>query len=95
MWREFVYLLRNNFFQAVFKLYDKDSTGYLNGFELRQALNSAGYKLNNHMLNVLVHRYGSKNGQVAFDDFIMCAVRLKTMIGNTYLHVLQLIYTFW
>nr|XP_033330567.1 calpain-A isoform X8 [Megalopta genalis] len=66
--------------RAVFKLYDKDESGYLSAFELRQALNSAGYRLNNHILNILVHRYGTKDGMITFDDYIMCAVRLKTMI---------------
>ncbi|XP_031840305.1 calpain A isoform X4 [Nomia melanderi] len=66
--------------RAVYKLYDKDESGYLSAFELRQALNSAGYRLNNHILNILVHRYGTKDGMVTFDDYIMCAVRLKTMI---------------
>lgn len=66
--------------KAVFKLYDKDESGYLSAFELRQALNSAGYRLNNHILNILVHRYGTKDGFITFDDYIMCAVRLKTMI---------------
>lgn len=68
--------------QAVFKLYDRDGSGFLNAFELRQALNSAGYRLNNHILNILVHRYGNKDGMISFDDYIMCAVRLKTMIGQ-------------
>ncbi|XP_076636729.1 calpain-A-like isoform X2 [Colletes latitarsis] len=66
--------------RAVFKLYDKDESGYLSAFELRQALNSAGYRLNNHILNIFVHRYGTKEGMITFDDYIMCAVRLKTMI---------------
>ncbi|XP_026302157.1 calpain-B isoform X6 [Apis mellifera] len=66
--------------RAVFKLYDRDETGQLSAFELRQALNSAGYRLNNHILNILVHRYGTKDGMITFDDYIMCAVRLKTMI---------------
>ncbi|XP_033222734.1 calpain-B-like [Belonocnema kinseyi] len=66
--------------RAVFRLYDRDGSGYLSAFELRQALNSAGYRLNNHILNILVHRYGTKEGMIAFDDYIMCAVRLKTMI---------------
>ncbi|KAL6421514.1 hypothetical protein ACFW04_014282 [Cataglyphis niger] len=66
--------------RAVFKLYDRDESGYLSAFELRQALNSAGYRLNNHILNILVHRYGNKDGRITFDDYIMCAVRLKTMI---------------
>jgi len=69
-------------FQAVFGLYDKDNSGCLSAFELRQALNSAGYRLNNHILNILAHRYSTKNGMITFDDFMMCAVRLKAMIGE-------------
>jgi calpain len=52
----------------------------LTGFELRQALTSAGYTLNNHTLNILMHRYGNKDAEIEFDDFIMCAVKLKIMI---------------
>lgn len=66
--------------QAVFKLYDQDQTNKLNAFELRDALGSAGYHLNNHILNSLVYRYGSSDRTIAFDDFIMCAVKVKTMI---------------
>lgn len=66
--------------KAVFKLYDQDGSGKLGAFELRQALNSAGYQLNNRILNALAHRYGSRDGKIAFDDFIMCAVKIKTMI---------------
>jgi calpain len=66
----------------VFSLYDKDGSGCLSAFELRQALNSAGYRLNNHILNILAHRYSTKNGMITFDDFMMCAVRLKAMIGE-------------
>ncbi|XP_047468422.1 calpain-A-like isoform X1 [Penaeus chinensis] len=65
----------------VFRLYDKDSSGHLCSFELRQALNSAGYRLNNHVCNALMLRYGDDQGQIAFDDFIMCSVKLKTMMG--------------
>ncbi|KAK6622950.1 hypothetical protein RUM43_008802 [Polyplax serrata] len=66
--------------KAVFKLYDRQNNGQLSAFELREALNSAGYRLNNHILNVLVHRYGTKDGCITFDDFMMCAVKLKSMI---------------
>jgi calpain len=68
-------------FQSVFKLYDTEKTGSLSAFELRTALNSAGYRLNNHILNILMHRYGTKDGRITFDDFIACAVRLRSMIG--------------
>lgn len=78
----FYYFNINVLFQIVFKMYDKESKGYINGFELRQALNTAGYHLNTHILNIMCHRYATKDGNIMFDDFIMCAVRLKTMIGQ-------------
>lgn len=68
--------------KAVFKLYDRDLSGKLSAFELREALGSAGYKLNNRILNALAHRYSSRDGMVAFDDFIMCSVKIKTMMGK-------------
>lgn len=71
--------------KAEFKKHDVEGTGTLSAFELREALNNSGYHLNNKILNVLTHRYGSRDGKIAFDDFIMCAVKLKTMIGNVYL----------
>jgi calpain, invertebrate len=63
-------------------LYDQNQTNKLNAFELRDALSSAGYHLNNHILNSLVYRYGSSDQTIAFDDFIMCAVKVKTMIAH-------------
>lgn len=65
----------------VFKLYDQDGSGELCSFELRQALNSAGYRLNNHVCNALMLRYGDKEGKISFDDYVMCTVKLKTMMG--------------
>ncbi|XP_030385583.1 calpain-B [Scaptodrosophila lebanonensis] len=66
--------------RAVFKLYDSRRTGSIDGFHLRGALNSAGYHLNNRLLNALAHRYGSREGKVPFDDFLMCAIKVKTFI---------------
>uniref|UniRef100_A0A1A9ZRB7 Calpain catalytic domain-containing protein n=1 Tax=Glossina pallidipes TaxID=7398 RepID=A0A1A9ZRB7_GLOPL len=64
--------------KAVFKVYDVYKTGWIDGFQLRAALSSAGYHLNNRILNALVHRYGSRDGKIAFDDFLMCTVKIKT-----------------
>lgn len=66
--------------KGVFKFYDRKKSGRLNAFELREALNSAGYRLNNKVLNALAHRYGCLDGEICFDDFIMCAIKTKTMI---------------
>lgn len=68
--------------RAIFKSFDHDGSGKFNTFELRAALEASGYKLSNHVLNALVHRYSSRDGLIAFDDFIMCAVKIKTMIGK-------------
>ncbi|CAH0757226.1 unnamed protein product [Diatraea saccharalis] len=72
--------LRN--WRAVFRLYDTEGRGGIPAHHLRDALHSAGYTVNAHVLNVLAHRYGSSDGYIQFDDFIMCAVRLKTMIDT-------------
>ncbi|XP_028027615.1 calpain-A-like isoform X4 [Bombyx mandarina] len=72
--------LRN--WRAVFRLYDVERRGAVPASHLRDALHSAGYTVNAHVLNVLAHRYGTTDGYIQFDDFIMCAVRLKTMIDT-------------
>lgn len=69
--------------QSIYSIYSKETQGFLSAFELREALNSAGYHINNHILNILAHRYAGKDGRISFDDFIMCAVKLKTMIGQS------------
>ena len=61
-------------------MYDHEQNNKITAYELRPALASAGYHLNNKVLNALVHRYGSVDGTIAFDDFIMCAVKVKTMV---------------
>lgn len=71
--------------------YDGDKSGTLSGFEFRDAIQSAGYLLNKRALNVLMHRYGNRNGEIQFDDFLMCAVKVKTMIGED-LTVLPFLY---
>jgi hypothetical protein len=70
--------------QRIFKQYDRDQSGNLSAFELRQALSSAGYQLNSRILNVLMQRYGTNEGEITFDDFIACAVRLRCMISTDY-----------
>ncbi|XP_050357971.1 calpain-B isoform X6 [Nymphalis io] len=68
--------------RAVFRLYDSEGRGAVPQQHLRDALHSAGYTVNAHVLNVLAHRYSSSD-EIQFDEFIMCVVRLKTMVGET------------
>jgi calpain len=69
-----------NHFQTVFRQFDKDETNTLDAHELRAALLSAGYYPNNRVLNSMIYRYGSNDNTLAFDDFIMCAVKMKATI---------------
>lgn len=64
----------------VFYKYDADKSGALSASELRQALNSAGFRVNNRVILALVLRYGNRDGALAFDDFISCAIKLKAMV---------------
>ncbi|KAL3284756.1 hypothetical protein HHI36_018898 [Cryptolaemus montrouzieri] len=68
--------------RKAFLLYDIDNSGALSGFELRNTLAAAGYRLTNHVLNILMHRYGNEKREIPFDEFILCAVRLKTGIDK-------------
>ncbi|KAH9370778.1 hypothetical protein HPB48_014726 [Haemaphysalis longicornis] len=64
----------------VFAEFDKHNSGHLKEFELRAALTSAGFQVNQHILRPLVLRYGNDDGNIGFDDFIGCAVKLKQMM---------------
>ncbi|CAH1730885.1 unnamed protein product [Aphis gossypii] len=66
--------------KVVFKVYDKKNKGYIKGYELRPALSSVGYHIKTRTLNTMCHRYANRKGYIMFDDFIMCAIRLKTTI---------------
>ncbi|KAI8788611.1 calpain-B-like isoform X4, partial [Biomphalaria glabrata] len=68
--------------KGVFKEFDKDKSGNLSSYELRNALNHVGFHISNRTFKSLVMRYSNKNGQVDFGDFIMCAIRLKTMLTS-------------
>jgi len=65
--------------KGVFKKYDADKSGYFSSYELRQALQATGFKLSNATFRCLVLRFSNQQGNVEFDDFVLCAVRLKSM----------------
>lgn len=74
--------LSMSYFQNVFKLHDHDRNNKIKVSEFREALESSGYHLTNGILNSLVNRYGSRDKTIEFEDFIMCAVKVKTMISH-------------
>ncbi|XP_046375985.1 calpain-B-like isoform X5 [Haliotis rufescens] len=68
--------------KGVFKEYDHDGSGHLSSYEIRAALKSVGFRLSNLTSRSVVMRYSNKEGQIEFGDFIMCAIRLKTMLSS-------------
>ncbi|XP_029900929.1 calpain-3 isoform X2 [Myripristis murdjan] len=65
--------------QGIFKHYDSDQTGSINSYEMRNAVNDAGFRLNNQLYDIITMRYANENMNIDFDSFISCLVRLEAM----------------
>uniref|UniRef100_A0A8C8B022 Calpain-3 n=1 Tax=Otus sunia TaxID=257818 RepID=A0A8C8B022_9STRI len=65
--------------QKIFKHYDTDHSGTINSYEMRNAVNDAGFRLNNQLYDIITMRYADKNMNIDFDSFICCFVRLDAM----------------
>ncbi|KAG8123424.1 putative Calpain-1 catalytic subunit-like protein, partial [Naja naja] len=63
----------------VFRQYDLDKSGTMSSYEMRLALESIGFKLDNKLHQVIVARYADESMGVDFDNFVCCLVKLETM----------------
>jgi calcium-binding protein CML len=64
----FVFLL-----QGIFERYDKDRSGKIDLFELRDALYSLGFAIPSSVLQVLISKYDDGSGrriELNFDSFV-------------------------
>uniref|UniRef100_A0A6Q2Z3N3 Calpain 11 n=1 Tax=Esox lucius TaxID=8010 RepID=A0A6Q2Z3N3_ESOLU len=59
---------------AVYRQFDLDKSGSMSSYEMRLAVESAGFKLNNRLNQILVARY-AENEAIDFDNFICCLVK--------------------
>ncbi|XP_061524729.1 calpain-1 catalytic subunit isoform X3 [Phycodurus eques] len=64
---------------TVFRNYDLDKSGTMSSYEMRMALESAGFKLTNHLFQLIILRYTEEDMAVDFDNFVTCLVRLESM----------------
>ncbi|XP_048047689.1 calpain-3 isoform X3 [Megalobrama amblycephala] len=65
--------------QGIFKRYDFDYIGTISSYEMRNAINDAGFRLNNQLYDIVIIRYANENMNVDFDSFVSCLVRLEGM----------------
>lgn len=75
--------------KAVFFHFDKDQSGDMNLFELRDALKSLGYQLSNSALSAIILRYHNKKGTIPFDIFIQILVRVIVMFDTFRRHAMS------
>ncbi|XP_061525464.1 LOW QUALITY PROTEIN: calpain-1 catalytic subunit-like [Phycodurus eques] len=66
-------------YMTIFRNYDLDKSGSMNSYEMRKALESAGFKLPNHLFQLIILRYTGEDVAVDFDNFVTCLVRLESM----------------
>uniref|UniRef100_A0A8C9SH07 Calpain-1 catalytic subunit n=1 Tax=Scleropages formosus TaxID=113540 RepID=A0A8C9SH07_SCLFO len=64
---------------TVFRKFDLDKSGTMSSYEMRRALEDAGFKLTNHLFQLIILRYAKPDLNVDFDSFVTCLIRLETM----------------
>uniref|UniRef100_A0A4W4FT67 Calpain-1 catalytic subunit n=1 Tax=Electrophorus electricus TaxID=8005 RepID=A0A4W4FT67_ELEEL len=64
---------------TVFRQFDMDKSGTMSSYEMRLALEGAGFKLTNHLFQLVILRYAEQDLSIDFDNFVTCLVRLETM----------------
>ncbi|CAF97036.1 unnamed protein product, partial [Tetraodon nigroviridis] len=64
---------------TIFRTFDMDKSGTMSSYEMRMALESAGFKLTNNLFQLIILRYTEADMSVDFDNFVTCLVRLETM----------------
>ncbi|XP_053916847.1 calpain-13 isoform X2 [Cuculus canorus] len=66
-------------YMDIFRKEDRNNSGFLDVFELRSAIQTAGLVANEQLLRLMALRYGDGAGRIGFSDFICCMLRLETV----------------
>uniref|UniRef100_A0A8C1HS30 Calpain 1, (mu/I) large subunit a n=1 Tax=Cyprinus carpio carpio TaxID=630221 RepID=A0A8C1HS30_CYPCA len=70
-----------NLLDGIFREFDIDESGTMSSYEMRLAVESAGFKLNNRLHQILVARY-AENEAIDFDNFVCCLIKLEAMFRS-------------
>ncbi|XP_039985805.1 calpain small subunit 1b isoform X1 [Xiphias gladius] len=77
---EFKYLWNNiKRWQGIYLSHDADRSGVIGSDELPKAFKSAGFPLNDQLFKLIIRRYCDEHGDMDFDNYIGCLVRLDAM----------------
>ncbi|XP_076833308.1 calpain small subunit 1-like [Brachyhypopomus gauderio] len=77
---EFKHLWNNiKRWQVIYKQYDADRSGTIGADELPGAFRAAGFPLNDQLFQMITRRYSDESGNMNFDSYIGCLVRLDAM----------------
>ncbi|XP_044145070.1 calpain-2 catalytic subunit [Bufo gargarizans] len=66
-------------YQKIYRAIDVDRSGTMNAYEMRKAVEAAGFKLNSQLHQLLVARFADDNLCIDFDNFVRCLLRLEIM----------------
>uniref|UniRef100_A0A8C9DD99 Calpain-2 catalytic subunit n=1 Tax=Prolemur simus TaxID=1328070 RepID=A0A8C9DD99_PROSS len=66
-------------YQKIYREIDVDRSGTMNSYEMRRALEEAGFKLPCQLHQVIVARFADEQLIIDFDNFVRCLVRLETL----------------
>ncbi|KFP75545.1 Calpain-2 catalytic subunit, partial [Acanthisitta chloris] len=66
-------------YQKIYREIDVDRSGTMNSYEMRRALERAGFKLNCQLHQIIVARFADEDLIIDFDNFVRCLIRLETL----------------
>uniref|UniRef100_A0A8C3L3S1 Calpain-2 catalytic subunit n=1 Tax=Chrysolophus pictus TaxID=9089 RepID=A0A8C3L3S1_CHRPC len=66
-------------YQKIYREIDVDRSGTMNSYEMRRALEAAGFKLNSQLHQIIVARFADEDLIIDFDNFVRCLIRLETL----------------
>lgn len=58
---------------------DTDNSGHFNRSEFHKGLGSIGITIADNVLKAMMMRYSDKDGNIRFNDFVACFIKLKIM----------------
>uniref|UniRef100_A0AAZ3RDA1 Calpain-3 n=1 Tax=Oncorhynchus tshawytscha TaxID=74940 RepID=A0AAZ3RDA1_ONCTS len=79
--------------QGIFQHYNSDQASSINSYEMRNAVNDAGFRLNNQLYDIITMRYANESMNIDFDSFISCLVRLEAMFSKSHTNTSPPYYT--